>query len=59
MDPVDSTIITNRRRPNKITICTKIAYKLFKDLPKKNLSCPALTYLYNIEINAVNKEDQK
>ena len=55
----DNTIIIKRRHPNKITICAKIAYKLFRDLAKKNLPCLALTYLYNIEINAVNKGDQR
>ena len=59
MDPVDdnNTVITKRRRPNKIIICAKIACKPFGDLSKKNFSHLALTYLYNIEINVVNKED--
>ena len=59
MDPVDNnnTVITKRRRPNKIIICAKIARKPFKDLFKKNFPCPALTYFYNIEINIINKED--
>ena len=55
----DNTVITKRRHPNKITTCAKIAYKLFRDLTKKDLSCLALTYLYNIEINVVNKGDQR
>ena len=57
MDPVDNTVITKRRRPNKITICAKIARKLFEDLLKKDFPCLALTYLYNIKINVVNKKD--
>ena len=45
------TIVTKRRYPNKIANCAKIAYQPFKKKAKKDLSCPALTYLYNIEIN--------
>ena len=56
MDPVDNTVITKRRHPNKTIICAKTAYKPFKDLSKKIFSYPALTYLYNIEINVVNKK---
>ena len=55
MDPVDDTIITKSRRPIKIIICAKTAHKLFKNLPK-NFFHLALTYLYNIEINVVNKK---
>ena len=53
----DNTVITKRRRPNKIATCAKTARKLFRDLAKKDLPCLALTYLYNIEINAVDKGD--
>ena len=59
MDPVDGTITTKRRRPNETTICAKTAYKPFEDFSKKDLSYPALTYLYNIEINAVDRENQR
>ena len=59
MDPVDDTVTTKRRRPNETTICAKTARKLFEDLPEKDLPRPALTYLYNIEMNAVDKEDQR
>ena len=59
INPVDNTVITKRRRPNETTIYAKIAYKLFEDLLEKDLPYLALTYLYNIEINAVNKKDQR
>ena len=59
MDPVNDTVITKRRRPNETTICAKTARKPFKDLPEKDLPRPALTYLYNIEMNTVDKEDQR
>ena len=53
-----NTIITKRRHPNKIIICAKITYKVFGDLPIKELPRPAFIYYYNININRVNKEDQ-
>ena len=59
MDPVDNTVTTKRRCPNEITTCAKIARKPFGDLSEKDLPCPALTYLYNIEMNAVDKGDQR
>ena len=57
IDPVDDTVTTKRRRLNKIIICAKTAYKPFKDLLKKDLPYLAFTYLYNIEMNVVDKED--
>ena len=59
MDPVNNnnTIITKRRRPNKIIIYTKIAHKLFKNLSEKDLPYLIFTYFYNIEINIINKKD--
>ena len=57
MDSGVNTVITKRRRLNKTAICAKTAHKSFKDLSKKNLPRLALTYLYNIEKNQVNKED--
>ena len=59
MDCGVNTIITKRRRPNKTTIYAKIARRAFKDLPVKNLPRPALTYHYNMDINQVNRGDQK
>ena len=57
MDCGVNTVITKKRRPNKTTMCAKIARKAFGDLPIKKLPRPALTYYYNIDINRVNKED--
>ena len=61
MDSVDddNTVITKRRRPNETATCAKTARKPFEDLPEKDLPRPALTYLYNIEMNGVDKGDQK
>ena len=59
MDPVDGTVTTKRRRPNETATCAKTARKPFGDLPEKDLPRPALTYLYNIEMNAVDRGDQR
>ena len=60
MDSVDddNTVITKRRRPNEIITCAKTARKPFEDLSEKDLHHLALTYLYNIEMNGVDKGDQ-
>ena len=57
MDCGVDTIINKRRRPNKIIIYTKIAYRVFSYLPIKKLPRPALIYYYNIDISAVNREN--
>ena len=57
MDCGVNTIITKRRRPNKITICAKINHRAFGYVFIKKLSRPALTYYYNIDMSAVNRGD--
>ena len=52
------TIITKRRRPNETAVCAKTARRAFGDLPVKELPRPALTYHYNIDMNAVDRGDQ-
>ena len=59
MDYGVNTVITKRQHPNKTTTYTKIARKVFSNLFMKELSRPALTYYYNININKVNREDQR
>ena len=51
MDCGVNTIVTKRRRPNKIAKCAKTARQPFKEEAKKNLFYSALIYLYNTEIN--------
>ena len=61
MSNVDSginTVITKRRRPNKTAICAKTARVPFRNQPIKDLLRPTLTYLYNMEMNQVNRGDQ-
>ena len=58
MDYGVNTVITKRRRPNKIIICTKIVCKTFNNLLIKEILRPALTYYYNININRIKKENQ-
>ena len=59
MDSCIETVITKRRRPNKIAIYAKITQIPFGNLPIKDLPYPVLTYLYNIKINRVNKDNQR
>ena len=58
MDCGVDTVIINRRYPNETIICAKIARKAFGDLHIKELSRPALTYHYNVDMNGVNRGDQ-
>ena len=51
MDCGVDTVVIKRRCPNKIATCAKIAHQLFEEKAEKDLSRPALTYLYNIEMN--------
>ena len=51
MDCGVNTVVTKRRYPNKIATCAKTAHQPFKEKTEKNLPYPALTYLYNTEIN--------
>ena len=59
MDSGVKTVIIKRRRPNETAIYAKIAYMPFRDLPVKNFPCPTLTYFYNMEMNQVNRGDQR
>ena len=59
MDCGVDTIITKRRRPNKTATYAKIARRAFDDLSVKELPRPALTFHYNIDINRVDKGDQR
>ena len=51
MDSCIDTVITMRKRPDKIVICAKIAQIPFKNLPIKDLPRLVLIYLYNMKIN--------
>ena len=57
MDCGGDTVVTKRRRPNKIANYAKTARQPFKKEAEKNFSHPALTYLYNTEINQVDRKD--
>ena len=59
MDSGVDTVITKRRRPNEIATCAKTARIPFGDMPEKDLPCPVLTYLYNMEMNQVDQGDQR
>ena len=59
MDYGVDTIITKRRRPNKTAIYANIACRAFDDLSIKELPRPALTFHYNIDINGVDRGDQR
>ena len=59
MDCGVNTVITKRRYPNKIITCAKTAHQPFRKKADKDLPHPALTYLYNTEINQVDREDQR
>ena len=59
MDSCIETVVTKRRRPNETTTCAKTARIPFGNLPVKDLPHPVLTYLYNMEMNQVDRGDQR
>ena len=59
MDCGVDTVITGRKRPNETTTCAKTALVPFSNQAKADLPCPTLTYLYNTEMNQVDRGDQR
>ena len=51
------TVIIRRRRPNETATCAKTACKPFGEQAEKQLPCPTLTWLYNTEMNQVDRGD--
>ena len=59
MDCGVDTVITKRRRPNETAIYAKTVRQPFGEEAEKDLPRPALTYLYNTEMNQVDRGDQR
>ena len=59
MDSGVDTTVTKRRRPNETATCATTGYVPFENQSEKYLPRPTLTYHYNMDMNQVDRGDQK